>query len=98
VLFGYIPLATAVSIMIFAYFIPVQLKDDLNVTYQEFRPIGLVAGMLTGLLFMPAALFTLIPAWVMVVAIALITLILAALTSEDVLRILVEKMTERGYI
>jgi len=98
VLFGYIPLATAISIMIFAYFIPVQLKDDLNVTYQEFRPIGFVAGMLTGLLFMPAALFTLIPAWVMAVAIALIALILAALTSEDVLRILIEKMTERGYI
>ncbi|MCQ4344824.1 MAG: hypothetical protein RXQ70_01460 [Sulfolobaceae archaeon] len=98
VLFGYIPLATAISIMIFAYFIPVQLKDDLNVTYQEFRPIGFVAGMLTGLLFMPAALFTLIPAWVMVVAIALIALILAALTSEDVLKILIEKMTERGYI
>jgi hypothetical protein len=32
------------------------------------------------------------------VAIALIALILAALTSEDVLKILIEKMTERGYI
>jgi len=97
-LFGYIPLATAISIMIFAYFIPVQLKDDLNVTYQEFRPFGFVAGVLTGLLFMPAAFFMLIPAWVMVVAIALIALILAALTSEDVLKILIEKMIERGYI
>jgi len=47
---------------------------------------------------MPAAFFMLIPAWLMVVAIALIALILAALTSEDVLRILIEKMTERGYI
>jgi hypothetical protein len=98
VLFGYIPLATAISIMIFAYFIPVQLKDDLNVTYQEFRPTGFFAGMLVGLLFMPAAFFMLIPAWVTVVAIALIALILAALTSEDVLKILIEKMTERGYI
>jgi hypothetical protein len=98
VIFGYIPLATAISIMIFAYFIPVQLKDDLNVTYQEFRPTGFFAGMLTGLLFMPAAFFMLIPAWVTLVAIALIVLILAALTSEDVLRILIEKMTERGYI
>jgi len=34
----------------------------------------------------------------MVVAIALIALILVALTSEDVLKILIEKMTERGYI
>jgi len=68
------------------------------VTYQEFRPTALVAGMLAGLLFMPAAFFMLIPAWVTVVAIALIALILAALTSEDVLKILIEKMTERGYI
>ncbi|MCQ4336580.1 MAG: hypothetical protein NO130_04250 [Sulfolobales archaeon] len=98
VLFGYIPLATAISIMIFAYFIPVQLKDDLNVTYQEFRPTAFFAGMLTGLLFMPVAFFMLIPAWVTVVAIALIALILAALTSEDVLKILIEKMTERGYV
>ena len=98
VLFGYIPLAAAISIMIFAYFIPVQLKDDLNVTYQEFRPTGFFAGMLVGLLFMPAAFFMLIPAWITVVAIALIALILAALTSEDVLEILIEKMTERGYI
>jgi hypothetical protein len=98
VVFGYIPLAAAISIMIFAYFVPVQLKDDLNVTYQEFRPTGFVGGMLTGLLFMPVAFFILIPAWVTVVAIALIVLILAALTSEDVLKILIEKMTERGYI
>ncbi|MCI4455273.1 MAG: hypothetical protein JHC23_00920 [Sulfolobus sp.] len=97
-LFGYIPLATAISIMIFAYFIPVQLKDDLNVTYQEFRPAGFVAGILTGLLFIPAAFFTLIPAWVMLVVIALFALILAALTSEDVLKTLIEKMTERNYI
>jgi hypothetical protein len=98
VIFGYIPLAAAISIMIFAYFTPVQLKDDLNVTYQEFRPTGFVGGMLAGLLFMPAASFMLIPAWVMVVALALIALILAALTSEDVLKILIEKMTEKGYI
>ena len=98
VLFGYIPLAAAISVVIFAYFTPVQLKDDLNVTYQEFRPTAFVGGMLAGLLFMPAAFFMLIPAWVTVVAIALIALILAALTSEDVLKILIEKMTERGYI
>jgi hypothetical protein len=98
VLFGYIPLAAAISIMIFAYFVPVQLKDDLNVTYQEFRPTAFFGSMLVGLLFMPAAFFMLIPAWVMVVALALIALILAAITSEDVLKILIEKMTERGYI
>ena len=98
VLFGYIPLAAAISVMIFAYLIPVQLKDDLNVTYQEFRPSAFIGGMLVGLLLMPAAFFVLIPAWVTVVAIALIALILAALTSEDALEILIEKMTERGYV
>ncbi|MGC9105015.1 MAG: hypothetical protein ACP5HQ_01115 [Thermoprotei archaeon] len=94
----YVPPALGVGILVFSYLTPMQVREGGMAVNAEIRASNFVSGLLTGLLFIPLAVYIYVPPWVMVALSLILLAVLALSLREEHLYKLVERMTEKGYV